>query len=119
MRACTEYIAAVALARIAIHTVHASSGRAGCNPPRPNPGNSRSSRPPNDCVTRLVQRALVTSAYHVGAIADARLRDHDARRGGIAFDFTTEVRDVNTQVLLGAAELPAPYGVEDLLMGER
>src|SRR3954468_23567678 len=64
-------------------------------------------------------KAIVTSAHDVGAIADAGLRDHDPRRHRIALDLAPEVRDVDPQVLLRAPELPAPDGVEDLLVGER
>src|SRR3954464_2707413 len=64
-------------------------------------------------------KAVVTSAHDVGAIADAGLRDHDPRRRRIALDLAPEVRDVDPEVLLRAPELPAPDGVEDLLVGER
>ena len=81
-------------------------------------GSQRSTRRPIEGPSRLVETVLATSAHDVGPIADARLRDDDPWRRRIAFDLAAKVRDVDTKVLLWAAELPTPHRVENLLMRE-
>src|SRR5690349_7791039 len=112
MRACTVYIAAVPTPRTASQKSQATRGRVWVS------GMSsdvrRSPSLPNEEAARGAPRGSVvaTSADDVGAVADAGLGDHDARRRRIALDLPAQIRDVHAQVLLRAAELPAPDGVE-------
>src|SRR5438270_11343750 len=71
---------------------------------------------PSDCGSELVGRTPVTSAYHVGPIADSRLRDDDPRRRRNALDLAPQVGVVDAQVLLWADDLTTPHGVEDMLL---
>src|SRR4051812_15785768 len=121
MRACTEYIATVPPARTIIHTSQASRGRLGCRSDASSLARRARSRVPNvdTAGAELRGSALVTSTDDVGAIAHARLGDHDARRRRITLDLASEVRDVNAKILLRAPELPTPHRIEDLLMGKR
>src|SRR6476646_2353185 len=115
----TENIAIVAATMIAIQRSQAMAGRRKCSGIVVDVGSRRSKRRPIECVPLRDRSAPVTSADDGGAIPDARLRDDDPRRRRIVFDPSPEIRDVDAQILLGAAELPAPNGIEDLLMRER
>src|SRR5512142_3016025 len=119
MRACTEYIATVATPRMPSQNSQAIRGRVWVS--GMSSASSRARSLPNDVDVPGAPPGTVvaTSADDVGAIADAGLGDHDSRRRRITLDLAAEIRDVHAQVLLRASELPAPDGVEELLVGER
>src|SRR5881397_3245689 len=60
----------------------------------------------------------VTSPRQLDPVADAGLRDDQLRTRRIDFDLAPQVGDVDAEILLRVAELAAPHGVEDLLVGE-
>src|SRR2546428_9198021 len=60
----------------------------------------------------------VTSPRQLDPVADAGLRDDQPRTRRIDFDLAPQVGDVDAEILLRVAELAAPHGDEDLLVGD-
>src|SRR5437868_1861459 len=114
----TEYMATVAPASSIDQRIQATAGCSVCSGAAPIFGSRARTRRPREGRAPFARTAVVTSAYDVGAIADAGFRDHDPRRCRIDLDLPPKVRDMDAKVLLRTAELATPHGVEDLLVGE-
>src|SRR5690242_17801273 len=116
MRPRTEYIATVAVASSANQSSHAPidwplwSESIGVS------GSRRSHRRARGRGACGDETAVATLAADLGPVADPRLGNHDARRGGIDLDLSSEIGDVDAKILLRASELTAPHRIEDLLM---
>src|SRR5207237_490197 len=114
----TEYMATVAPASSIDQRIQATAGCSVCSGAAPIFGSRARTRRPRKGRAPFARTAVVTSAYDVGAIADAGFRDHDPWRCRIDLDLPPKVRDMDAKVLLRTAELATPHGVEDLLVGE-
>src|SRR5438270_631092 len=111
-------MATVAPASSIDQRIQATAGCSVCSGAAPIFGSRASRRRPKEGRAPFARTAVVTSAYDVGAIADAGFRDHDPWRCRIDLDLPPKVRDMDAKVLLRTAELATPDGVEDLLVGE-